>query len=463
MQENTQNSTLKVNAPLSQAGKSESVIIQIPSYPRQDADVFERLRRSKFGCFYRKHLKRNPIFQASFIWIWRNVYPAYVKLFLISKAGKWKKLVRFSDYIKYSEQVLLDPSVFELPEPNVFPKEDRRFLIPSSTNITFPKIKLAVVHDALQYGGTNFVLVDERVICHDLYNFKLDSTSEELHGRIQIDTNADRIRFFMHDKAPASITEAASFVDACAGNYAHWMTEVLPRIALFCAEERFEKIPIIVNEGLHVNIMESLFMVAGERKIFVLPAIKALKIKKLYLTSVTGYVPFDRRNHKLGGHSEGIFSPEALRKLSRCLTGKIASNQDHQWPQNIYLRRNFGTRNVANQAELERILTAHGYTTIDTEKLTFAQQVQIFSKAKSIIGPTGAAFANAIFCRPGTKVTILMGKHKNMIYKYWLNMLAPLGISVNYILGNIVGNRHLGIHSDFEVAPTDVLTWLAEI
>lgn len=39
----------------------------------------------------------------------------------------------------------------------------------------------------------------------------------------------------------------------------------------------------------------------------------------------------------------------------------------------------------------------------------------------------------------------------------WLNMAAPLGIKVNYVLGEIVDASDLGIHGDFTVRLEDVL------
>jgi hypothetical protein len=44
-----------------------------------------------------------------------------------------------------------------------------------------------------------------------------------------------------------------------------------------------------------------------------------------------------------------------------------------------------------------------------------------------------------------------MGKHEDMIYRYWNNLLSPLGIAVSYVLGDIVENIDLGIHGDFAI------------
>ena len=88
---------------------------------------------------------------------------------------------------------------------------------------------------------------------------------------------------------PERVESAAVFVDACAPNYAHWLTEVLPRVALFCREERYAGIPLVVNDGLHRNLVESLRMITrGTRRIIMLPIGRAIVVSELFLTSVAG-------------------------------------------------------------------------------------------------------------------------------------------------------------------------------
>jgi capsular polysaccharide biosynthesis protein len=134
--------------------------------------------------------------------------------------------------------------------------------------------------------------------------------------------------------------------------------------------------------------------------------------------------------------------------------------KDQVWPEKIFLRRTSGTRKVTNAVELEKILLDRGYVIVEPEKLTFVQQTQLFNNAKEIVALTGAALSNAVFCKPGTHVAILMGKHEDMIYNYWSNMLAPLQVRVFYVLGDIVKNHDLGIHGDFFVNETALMDLL---
>lgn len=435
-------------------------IRKIEAAPRQTRDIVGRLRASCLGQLYVNRLKKYVLVRWVAHWVWRNGYPIYINYAtrdpqIKKRVKRWRPLVKLNELVRknrWPTRVLANRVLLEWPEPKVYPAHDKHYLASPHTGLTFPEIYVATLHNAATYGGTNLVLFDGKVICHDLYDFERDDTSEELHGRTLIDPKSRRIRWLLHDKTPEQIPEAATFVDACASNYAHWMTEVLPRIALFCADGRFDGIPIVVNDGLHENIMESLLLVAGsDREILMLPIGRALAVSKLHVTSVTGYVPFGRRGNKLSGHSDGLFSPRAFEVLRDQAATLKTKSERQSWPDKIYLSRKVGPRKVVNAAAIEKLLFARGYVAVEPEKLTFLQQIQLFSHAREIVSPTGAALANAIACQPGTHVSILMSKHKDMIYGYWNNLLSPFGINVNYILGDIVENHGLGIHGDFTV------------
>lgn len=445
-----------------------SKVRRVGSIQTNPYDFVARLRSTWLGQVYTNHLKYYTLVRLIAHWIWRNGYPFYINHIstqLYNKEAKrWRSLIKLHEFAKKRtilKYKLADAALVEIPVPKVFPTCDQSCLVASSNRYTFPEIYVATINNAMTYGGTNLILADGEVICHDLYDFKRDYTSEELHGRTLIAPKLRRIRWLLHDKTPEQITAAATFVDACALNYAHWITEVLPRVILFCAEERFRSVPIVVNDGLHKNIMESLFLVAGtEREIITLPIGRALAADTLYVTSVAGYVPFERRTNKFLGHSHGMFNPRPFDMLRNHMYGWGQKTKDQASPEKIFLRRNSGTRKVTNTAELEKLLVTRGYIIVEPERLTFLQQIQLFKNAKEIVALTGAALSNAIFCKPGTHVAILMAKHENMIYRYWLNMLAPLQVKVFYVLGDIVKHHDLEIHGDFSVNSSDLIDLL---
>jgi capsular polysaccharide biosynthesis protein len=421
-------------------------------------DIITRLRSSALCNFYKSYLKCYPSVRGLVGWIWRNAFPLYSRFaahISCRHDKRWRPLIKLSEFVKTRSvqciKVLAAESV-ETPAPNAFPKSDRDCLISPHTHYDFPDIYIAAISDGEIFGGTNLVFTESEVLYHDLYDFQRDYTSEERHGRALIDPEARRIRWLLSDENGMRLPMAAVFVDACAHNYAHWLTEVLPRIAVFCSQERFKDTPVVVNDGLHENILESLFMIVGpEREVIMLPIGRSLRVDTLYVTSVAGYVPYERRSKTTFGHSHGMFSPSAFQLIRNkvALSAEIFAYQE--WPEKIYIRRNSGARKLINYVEVEGRFITDGYEVLEPEKLTFFEQVQLFNHAKIIVGSSGAAFANIIFCPPEANINIMIAEFQNTSYWYWQNIACATGNEVRYILGRPKHGDELNIHADFHV------------
>lgn len=71
----------------------------------------------------------------------------------------------------------------------------------------------------------------------------------------------------------------------------------------------------------------------------------------------------------------------------------------------LYLsRRRDQKRQMVNESELEAELEALGFTVVFPEDYDLSHQIALFRDADVIVAPTGAALANALFCKPGAKV-----------------------------------------------------------
>jgi capsular polysaccharide biosynthesis protein len=420
--------------------------------------TLERLKRSWFGQIYRSKLKPVPFVRRTMIQLWRYLFPLYARiearLNVADPAKAWRPLIKMQDFVSANQcpcQQILPSVRVETPAPKVLPAEDQTLLVAPHDHYVFPSVYVAELGQATVCGGSNLVFADGAVICHDLYDFARDFTSEEMHGRHLIEPAAQRMRLLHQDPTPGEIDCAASFVDACAANYAHWMTEVLPRVAVFCDVPAYAEVPIIVNAGLHPNIMQSLALVVGDqRKVMVLPVGRSIKVKNLVQTSVTGYVPFERRNDKLQGHSHGMFSSLAFASVLAKVKPHMIQTKHDKWPNKIYLRRNSGIRKVLNIDEVENVLFFNGYVAVEPEKLDFIQQASMFHDAQYIIGSSGAALSNLIFCSSKTRIDIMIGRLEGTSYWYWQNMAVSNGSTVNYLFGSLDGKSN-DIHSDFSV------------
>lgn len=419
--------------------------------------ALDRLKKTRFGCFYINRLKKFSFLHIPIRWLLLNIYPAYVNLAAIAVNQSPLRLVKLSDYAKKLQlptTPIFDEEVVVTPPPSVFPCEDQPFLLSPHDRYLFPPVYIVELQDAFVYGGTNLVFKGDEVIYHDLYDFRRDYTAEELHLRHSINVEKMHIRLLRCCEMIEPIPIAANFLDACAENYAHWLTEVLPRVAVFCSQEKFANIPIIINDGLHQNILDSLALVVGsKREVIAIPIGVCVLVESLYLTSATGYTPFEHRDIKKYGLNHGLFSPSSLGIVKNLAlsksTGIVAG------PNKIYLRRNSKARKITNFVEIEQLLFDNGYIVVEPEKLTFQEQIDLFRNVEYVIGPGGAAFANMIFANTNISTSIMIGRHNDICYWYWQNMACASGKQVRYVLSHSEV-KSSNLHFDFEISLLDL-------
>ena len=374
---------------------------------------------------------------------------------------KKRVCLNFFNLEKYSKTTQLqiikifDKVTTNTPTPKVYPVEKISSLVCPHTNYVFPEVYVAEVSDAWVSSKTNVVRVGDNAILQDLYDPVKDYMHEELAGRYFINTEKKLINFLDYNNSSINLDSAATFLDAVAYNYAHWVTEVLPRIATFCTLKQFKNVPLLIDDGLHPNVMESLALIVEEdRQVYLLSKKLKIKVKKLYVVSVTGYIPVQPKKHNY--HNHGMFSPYTLRLIRNRIFAIIDNLPAKDSPKKIYLKRNSKHRILINEKEIIKILISKGYAIIEPEKLSFLQQVSIIKNAKYIMGISGASLGNLIFASSSSEINILIGEAKNTPYWYWQNIALAVNLKVNYFFGKI-NNLSDGVHSDFTINPKLIL------
>ena len=402
--------------------------------------------------------KTLPLAHYLFVQLWRLylLFIFYCFSFIgICYQKRWIRVIKLRDFLSETNGLSVKV-VFPIArsyEESKQQQQDINFRESSVTDILHcPPVYTSILQSASVVGGSSVIFVNRSAITHDLFECAYDYTSEELYGRFIIDTKKCRMQKVKRFKALAKIEVAATFLDACAPNYAHWITEVLPKIAVFCSIPDYNDIPIIINEGLHENIRESLRVVVGDdRQVIELPLSATVEVGRLIVTSVVGYVPFQPRKRfgRINKRFDGAFSADALQTLRHLVHERLCAFKKNHSSSKFYFCRTSASRKLLNNVEVERKYLEKGYQAINTETLSFADQASLAMNAECIVSPTGAALANCIFCNENTSVTVLMANHKDMIYGYWPNIFSTINLRPKLILGTIQSRRFAGLHADY--------------
>lgn len=106
----------------------------------------------------------------------------------------------------------------------------------------------------------------------------------------------------------------------------------------------------------------------------------------------------------------------------------------------IYVRR-AGRRKILNEDALLALLQQYNFQIIDDVPHTLLEQVHIYYHAAFVIGPHGAAFANILWCQPGTHLFELFPNTYTPDYFRYLAQVMGLTYSA-YCQGVPLGSDH---------------------
>ena len=96
-------------------------------------------------------------------------------------------------------------------------------------------------------------------------------------------------------------------------------------------------------------------------------------------------------------------------------------------------------RHLRNEDALIQLLDAWRFERVTLEKMTVAEQAQLFQSAAIVVAPHGAGLTNLVFCEPHTKVLEII--HPWAINLMFWTIASHRGLDYYYIFakGNLAG------------------------
>jgi capsular polysaccharide biosynthesis protein len=115
----------------------------------------------------------------------------------------------------------------------------------------------------------------------------------------------------------------------------------------------------------------------------------------------------------------------------------------------IYISRaGVALRRVKNETALVEMLSRYGFESHDPGRIPFSEQAALFQSADVIVAPHGAALANLMFCRPGTRVLEFFPA--NFSEDCFLRMSKAMGFEYRHLIGGRGAPPKLAFQMDQE-------------
>lgn len=95
-------------------------------------------------------------------------------------------------------------------------------------------------------------------------------------------------------------------------------------------------------------------------------------------------------------------------------------------PRKIYISRRGHKRVFLSEAIIEERVKRLSFAVVDPSRFSVDEQIGMFAAAETVVGCAGAAFANVLYCAPGTRVIEIQPSN---MFSYWVrNVCSIVGI-----------------------------------
>ena len=200
---------------------------------------------------------------------------------------------------------------------------------------------------------------------------------------------------------------------AGASNYYHWMLDLMPKLGY------------LAKIGINLDSIDH-FLVRDAKTLFHIESLKKLGIdeSRIVETAQQPHLSCDSvlvlpLKHQIN-MSMHPFVPNWVNS-----TFNDAVTNDKEKIK-LYLKRaEGGRRGIKNQEAVESLLLEKGFSIVEINGLSIAEQAHLLNRAKVIVSPHGATLTNLVFAQPGAKVIELFGTHV-FPYYYGLSNLCNL-------------------------------------
>ena len=389
----------------------------------------------------------------------------YFVLKQIRKTGKSVSVYKEICYgLDYAIQKQLPYAIFSKNEraycikPRIF-NED---VMPLVEEYTCPVIYMAELEGVTVYGESDAIAVNKILICDSV---ALNKNEDRYDNRDSCLVKEKKSKYVMvvFETQNRKIDHAISMVRWASSNYYHFTVETISRLAYVDQYEKYREWPILIDEAVTQipQLMELLNIV----NIYRHPVLTIEKYEQIYVNdmvymSSNMWMPHNFSIKAKQKSIDFLFSRSCVFNIRPLVLEHIRKktlNNDK-----IYLsRKNCDNHRLINAKEIEELFCKYGYDIVYTEQLSLMEQASLFFNAKVIVGPTGAAFTNLIYCSRDSNVVIIAPEEHNGYC--FSNLAYMLGVNCIMLQADIVKKSWADSLDVFYLSPQKCIDFIKSI
>lgn len=316
----------------------------------------------------------------------------------------------------------------------------------------FPKVIAFTVSSGFILGGSDFIFTEQYCVHSDLLDWK----------REILFAVSNNVVFDYGDSilAPSKgdileIESGIHLVNGLNGNFAHFLTETLPKLSGLILSGLYKNQPILIDAGLHKNIYEAIELLIGpSNQIIKVKIGQKIICKNLTIVSPTAHVIYNHLEVDLSKplvFSDSYYNVNAIKAMSnhliQCL-GDFENKSENR--KIIFFDRTVEGRKLINREDLIGTLVSRSVVIIDPLQISFREQILLLNSCEVFITQAGASLVSVLFLRTNARVLTYAGWAGNGgNCHFFINLRDDLKNPIKFLIFPPFGESHSHIHKDF--------------
>ena len=264
-----------------------------------------------------------------------------------------------------------------------------------------------LIKNAIVYGNANLIDLTSKKVLFDMpvfdesrrYQYNNDNTKI-----VKIKGN----NIFYWKGITRKMEKAICMVGNFSWNYYHFLYEFVVKFIQLNKLNIPLDTPVLIDQiCLEIPQYKELLDIANNKgyKLIGADRRRRVKVGELIYISSPNFIPPNTKNNDFRA-DDVQFNINTLHNLRNYL---LPYSSQKEFPKRIFIsRKNASSRRKFNENEVIQLFSEYGFEVVFPETLSVADQISLFNQAEWIVGGSGAAFTNLLFCRPNTKVVMFL-------------------------------------------------------
>lgn len=301
-------------------------------------------------------------------------------------------------------------------------------------------------------GGSDIIILNEKYALYDLKFLDREKAFDYTDEAIKFLKNDTVV--FETNKSKINLPRGVCFVGNYSANYYHFIIEIISRFEQLDKLKLDKDIPVIMDKSCwdirQLQELMTLFNIQN-RNIIIIEKGVQYEVEQLYYISKPNFIPPNYKDITNIKAQHNLFDEVSLTFIRNTILNNV--QKKYNLKKRLFIsRKNASGRRRYNESEIYEVIKPYGFSIFYPEEYSAIEQAAIFNQAEFIIGATGAAFTNLLFCNFGCKVICMT--NYDLDVSIFCTICKLFGIELLYMYDETLElNKDSDVHIDFNISP----------